>query len=156
MDADLTAIKAALADVNATQLTALITATNSIPPHPRMVYSSRSRGSATWDLNRRVGHDYELLPPEAAIDPSEDAISIDAAMVLRDQFAGIPDAALGDALTETQPTDPMIVRYWSSPNALRVVVRMLPPLAIEMASLANSSSFGASMITTMSKPPIVM
>jgi len=58
--------------------------------------------------------------------------------------------ALGDVLTETQPTDPIIVRYWSSPNALRVVVRMLPPLAIEMASLANSSSFGASMMTTMS------
>jgi hypothetical protein len=32
-----------------------------------------------WELNRRAGHDYEPLPPEAAIDPSEDAVSIDAA-----------------------------------------------------------------------------
>ena len=28
-----------------------------------------------------------LLPPEAAIDPSEDEVSINAAMVLREQFA---------------------------------------------------------------------
>jgi len=27
------------------------------------------------------------LPPEAAIDPSEDAVSIEAAMALREQFA---------------------------------------------------------------------
>ena len=63
---------------------------------------------------------------------------------------GQPRAALGAVLTEAQPTDPMILRYSSSPNALRVVVRMFPPLAIETASLANSSSFGASMMITMS------
>lgn len=44
-------------------------------------------GACDWELNHRVGHDYGLLPPEAAIDPSEDAVSIDAAIVLRDQFA---------------------------------------------------------------------
>ena len=46
------------------------------------------RGFRDWELNRRAGHDYELLPPEAAIDPSEDAVSINFAIVLRDQIAG--------------------------------------------------------------------
>jgi hypothetical protein len=46
------------------------------------------------ELNGRAGHDYELLPPEAAIDPSEDAVSIDAAMAMRDQFAADSPAAL--------------------------------------------------------------
>ena len=36
-----------------------------------------------WELNRRRGFDYPLLPPESAIDPSEDAVSIDAAMAMR-------------------------------------------------------------------------
>jgi hypothetical protein len=58
--------------------------------------------------------------------------------------------ARSEVLAPTQPMDPMIVRYWLSSNAFRVVVRMLPPLAIEMASRANASSFGASMVTTMS------
>ena len=44
-------------------------------------------GACDWELNRRAGHDYELLPPEAAIDPSEDAVSIDAAFVMRATFA---------------------------------------------------------------------
>lgn len=45
-------------------------------------------GACGWELNRRAGHEYELLLPlEAAIDPSEDAVSIDAAIALRDQFA---------------------------------------------------------------------
>lgn len=53
-------------------------------------------------LTRRAGHEYELLPPEAAIDPSEDEGSINAAMVLRDQFAQDSPAvlALFDALVE--------------------------------------------------------
>ena len=44
-------------------------------------------GACDWELNRRRDFDYPLQPPEAAIDPSEDAVSINAAMVLRDQFA---------------------------------------------------------------------
>jgi len=52
--------------------------------------------------NRRRGIDYPLQPPEAAIDPSEDEVSINAAMVLRDQFAQDSPAvlALFDALVE--------------------------------------------------------
>ncbi len=62
-------------------------------------------GACDWELNRRAGHVYELLPPEAAIDPSEDEVSIKAAIVLRDQFAQDPPAvreffdALVDLLT---------------------------------------------------------
>ena len=44
-------------------------------------------GAAHWEVNRRRGFDYPLLPPEAAIDPSEDAVSINAAMVMRATFA---------------------------------------------------------------------
>jgi hypothetical protein len=33
-------------------------------------------------LSRRDGLDYELQPPAAAMDPSEDAVSIDAALPL--------------------------------------------------------------------------
>ena len=53
-----------------------------------------------WELNRRRDFDYPLLPPEAAIDPSEDAVSIAAAFVLRDQFAQDSPAVLAffDAL----------------------------------------------------------
>jgi hypothetical protein len=42
---------------------------------------------ADWEVNRRRGVDFPLLAPEAAIDPSEDAISITAALTLRAVFA---------------------------------------------------------------------
>ena len=44
------------------------------------------RGACDWELNRRAGHEYQLLPPEAAINPSEDAVSIDAAIAMRVTF----------------------------------------------------------------------
>jgi len=100
------------------------------------------------DLPRSLGGPQTQMERLNASQPPASALTHTA--VGRGSIRGRPRAALGDVLTGTQPTDPMIFRYWSSPNALRVVVRMLPPLAIEMASLANSSSFGASMMTTMS------
>ena len=86
VDANLTAIKAALAEISETGLTALVAATNGVPPvaYGLLVWIE---GACDWELNRRAGHDYELLPPEAAIDPSEDAVSIDAAMAMRTTFA---------------------------------------------------------------------
>ena len=47
-------------------------------------------------------HHYELQPPEAAIPPEEDAVSIEAAIALRESFAKESPAvrALFDALTE--------------------------------------------------------
>ena len=44
-------------------------------------------GACEWELNWRGGFDYPLQPPEAAIDPSEDAVSIGAAMAMRAIFA---------------------------------------------------------------------
>ena len=37
-------------------------------------------------MNRRLGLDYPLQPPEAAIDPSADEVSIDAAIAMRLAF----------------------------------------------------------------------
>ena len=38
-------------------------------------------------MQRRNGYHYELQPPEAAISPEQDAISIDVVIALRDSFA---------------------------------------------------------------------
>src|SRR4249920_2362074 len=82
----------ALAELTDIELHALIVATNEAPPiaYGLLVWIE---GACDWELNRRAGHDYELLPPEAAIDPSEDAVSIDAAIAMRDQFAQDSPAA---------------------------------------------------------------
>ena len=86
MDTDLTAAKAALADIGDTELAALIAATYGAPQiAPGLL--AWIDGACDWELNRRRDFDYPLLPPEAAIDPSEDEVSISAAMVFRDQFA---------------------------------------------------------------------
>jgi hypothetical protein len=86
MDTDLLPIKAALADLTDAELHALIAASNGAP---RIAYGLLVwiEGSCDWELNRRGGHDYELLPPEAAIDPSEDAVSIDVTYAMRASFA---------------------------------------------------------------------
>jgi len=44
-------------------------------------------GACVWELNRRRGFVYPLQPPEAAIDPSEEAVSINAAIAMRATFA---------------------------------------------------------------------
>jgi hypothetical protein len=44
-------------------------------------------GACDWELNRRRGFDFPLLPPEAAIPPEEDAVSVVAATMLRAMFA---------------------------------------------------------------------
>jgi hypothetical protein len=44
---------------------------------------------------------YELRPPQAAIPPEEDAISVEAAIALRVRFAGAPALrAMFDAIVE--------------------------------------------------------
>ena len=86
MDTDLTAIKAALANLSDTKLAALIAATYSVPQTaPGLLAWIDS--ACEWELNRRRNFDYPLLPPEAAIDPSEDAVSISAATAMRVTFA---------------------------------------------------------------------
>ena len=91
----------ALADISDTELAALITAIYGVPQTaPGLLAWIDS--ACEWELNRRRDFDYPLLPPEAAIDPSEDEVSIAAAIVLRDQFAQDSPAVLAffDALVE--------------------------------------------------------
>jgi hypothetical protein len=99
MDTILTAIKAALAGIGHVELQALIAATYTFPPTaPELL--AWIDGTGDWELNRRRDFDYPLLPSEAAIDPSENAVSIDAAMLLRATFAQDSPAVVGlfDAL----------------------------------------------------------
>ena len=73
MVADLTSVKDGLEELTDIELHALIMASN-----------------------RRAGQHYELLPPEAAIDPSEEEVSISAVHAMRQSFAssGFAPAAL--------------------------------------------------------------
>jgi len=58
-----------MAAVTDVELHALIIASNEAPPiaYGLLVWIE---GACDWELNRRAGHDYELLRPEAAIDVS--------------------------------------------------------------------------------------
>jgi len=51
-------------------------------PQPAPVLLPWIDNTCEWELNRRRGFDYPLQPPEAAIDRSGDAVSIDAAMAI--------------------------------------------------------------------------
>ncbi len=101
MDTDLTAVEAALIELSDPELRALIAVTYGVPQiAPGLLAWIDSAGD--WELNRRGGFDYPLQPPEAAIEPSEDEVSINAAIVLGDQFAQESPAALAffEALVE--------------------------------------------------------
>jgi len=83
---DLTAVRDALEQLTDVELHALIVATNETPQiAPRLL--AWIEGACDWEINRRVGRHYQLLPPEAAIDPSEDAVSIEATNAMRASFA---------------------------------------------------------------------
>ncbi len=98
---NLAAIQAALGALSDAELHALIAASNDTPPiaYGLLVWIE---GACDWELNRRRGFDYTLQPPEAAIDPSEDGVSIGATYAMRAGFAQDSPAvrALFDALVE--------------------------------------------------------
>ena len=101
METDLVPIKAALGDMTDVELNALIDATykaEQIAPGLLAWIDT----AWVWQLQRRDGYDFELQPPEAAIPPEEDAVSVDAAIALRDTFAHDSSAvgALFDALVD--------------------------------------------------------
>jgi len=58
MDADLTAVTSALAELTHAELHALIAATNGVPPvaYGLLVWIE---GACDWELNRRAGRDYQ-------------------------------------------------------------------------------------------------
>src|SRR4030095_8187078 len=101
METDLSRIKVALAVMSNAELDALSKATYKVDQiAPGLLAWLDS--ACLWQLQRRKGYHYELQPPEAAIPPEEDAVSIDAAIALRDSFAKDSPAvrALFDALVE--------------------------------------------------------
>ena len=86
MNADLSPVVAALAQLSDGELAALIDATIDVPQiAPGLL--AWVEHVCDWELNRRSGLDFPLQPPDAAIDLSEDAVSIAAAVIIRAQFA---------------------------------------------------------------------
>ena len=86
MPTNLTAIEHALAGLTDIELHALIVASNEVPQIATGLLAW-IEGACDWELDRRRGLDYELQPPEAPIDPSEDAVSIEATHAMRASFA---------------------------------------------------------------------
>ena len=76
----------ALAEVTDAELHALIEATYGVPQTAPGLLAWID-AACDWELNRRTGLGYELQPPEAAIPPEEDPVSIDAAIAMRLMFA---------------------------------------------------------------------
>ena len=103
MMTNLTTVSDALAELTDIELHALIVTTNEVPQIATGLLAW-IEGACDWELNRRAGRDYDLLPPDAAIDPSEDAVSIDATYAMRASCAasGFAPAVLKffDALVE--------------------------------------------------------
>ena len=85
MDADLAPVVAALANLADGELAALIEASNGVPQTAPGLLAWIEH-AADWEINRRRGLDFPLLPPVAAIDPSEDAVSIVITVMLRAVF----------------------------------------------------------------------
>ena len=71
-------IKAALAGIADAELRGLAEATNDVEQvAPGLL--AWLEAACDWELNRRQGLDYEMQPPEAAVPPEEDDISVGAA-----------------------------------------------------------------------------
>jgi hypothetical protein len=101
MPSALDPVVAALAELDAGELDALIVTVNDCPPFAPG-FLAWIEQVCDWEHNRRQGLDYPLQLPDEAIDPSESADSINAAMVMRASFAGASEtdavAALLDAI----------------------------------------------------------
>ena len=86
MEADLQPVADALADLDDDHLHALIESANGVPQIAPGL-PAWIEHVVDWEINRRRGVDFPLLPPDAAIPPEERTISLDAAVMLRDRFA---------------------------------------------------------------------
>jgi len=86
MAIELAAMRDALEELTDVELRALKVATNEAPQNPHGL-PAWIEGACDWEINRRLGRHYELLPPQATIDPSEDAVSIQATHAIRASFA---------------------------------------------------------------------
>ena len=79
-------IEEALAGLTDAEIRALKVASNEAPQAAPGILAWME-GACEWELDRRHGFHYTLRPPKAQIDPSEDAVSIDATYAMRASFA---------------------------------------------------------------------
>jgi hypothetical protein len=84
-DRDLSAIEAALIEFDDSELCALIDWTNTVT-HLVPGLSTWIGHACDWELHRRADAAFPLLSPLATISPEEEAMSIAAAMKLRERF----------------------------------------------------------------------
>jgi hypothetical protein len=82
---DLSAIEAALIEFDDSELCALIDWTNNVT-HLVPGLLTWIGHACDWELHRRADADFPLLSPLATIPPDEDAMSIVAALTLRERF----------------------------------------------------------------------
>jgi hypothetical protein len=82
---DLLAVEAALTELDDSDLCALIDSTNNVTQLARGL-STWIGHACDWELHRRAGVDSPLTSPLATIPPDEDAVSIAAAMTMRERF----------------------------------------------------------------------
>ena len=82
---DLWGVEAALTELDDSELCALIDSTNNVT---RLVPGLLTwiGHACDWELHRRAGVTFPLVSPLATIPPEEDAVSIAAAMTLRERF----------------------------------------------------------------------
>ena len=85
MDTDVLTIKAALAKLTNIELNVLVWATKNCPQvTPSLL--AWLEAACNWELHRRVGVDYDLQSPGAAIPPGEAAASARAAVEIKAPF----------------------------------------------------------------------
>jgi hypothetical protein len=82
---DLTAVEAALTELDDSELCALIDSTNNITQLVPGLLTWIGH-ACDWELHRRAGVDFPLTSPLVTIPPEEDAASIAAAMTMRERF----------------------------------------------------------------------
>jgi hypothetical protein len=82
----LNSVRAALAELTDIELHALIASAND-GPQTAPGFLAWLEHLVDWEQHRRRDSDFPLQPPDAAIDPSEDANSIATAMALRELLA---------------------------------------------------------------------
>lgn len=80
-------VRGVLAELANDELEVLF-ATSWLRPAPCTALLAWIEHAADWEVNRRKGFDFNLQPPDEAIDPSEDHAAIGAAIVLHDEYAG--------------------------------------------------------------------
>ncbi len=88
------AVVAALAAMTELDLRKLMASVNQVPQSAPGLFAWIEH-AADWELRRRIGFNFPLQPPEAAIDPSEDEVSLGAAMMMRVVFStNAPDVGM--------------------------------------------------------------